>query len=62
MIIIMEKKHSHGNKYGVKSNSQGSSGKNIYTKLNVLGIDVYRIEGTGIARQANLIFFICHRE
>ena len=62
MIIIMEKKHSHGNKYRVKSDSQGSSGKIIYTKLNVLGIDVCRIESRGIARQATLIFFICHRE
>lgn len=61
-VITGKKKHPHGNKYGVKSDSQGSSGKIIYTKLNVLGIDVCRIEGRGIARQATLIFFICHRE
>jgi len=65
MTIMMEKrkKHSHGNKYGVKSDLQVSSAKSIYTKLNVLGIDVCRIEGKGIARQASLIFFfICHIE
>lgn len=52
-----KKKHSHGNKYGVKFDLQVSSGKTIYTKLNVLGIDACRIEGRGIARQAILIFF-----
>ena len=58
-----EKKHSHGNKYGVKSDLQVSSAKSIYTKLNVLGTDACRTEGRGIARQTSLIFlFICHIE
>ena len=58
-----KKKTFPSNKYGVKSDLQVSSAKSIYTKLNVLGIDVCRIEGKGIARQASLIFFfICHIE